>query len=200
MVGLRKEIKVKNIITLMFLGLFIVACGDDGKDGAQGEKGMQGQQGSAGTNGSNGSDGKDGEDALAPKQTLTLKPSRDYDPSSFSPVSEDLGAGVYSLPEELPLTTGVAGTGWASITLNNMRYCYQGDGVNNSNAGSKFEYEGAFELPGECFSASLSDEPLEGSSFFEDMEFEAAVHGGGVSSGIRTFTEVEAVIEVRELN
>lgn len=177
--------------------MFLTACGDDGRDGAVGATGPQGV---AGTNGSDGADGQDGEDALTPVKTLTLQPSRDYDPSAFSPVSVDLGAGIYKLPEELPLTAGVAGTGWASITLNGLRFCYQGDGKNNSDAGTAFEYAGAFELPGECFSASLSNEPLEGTSLFDDMEFDTEVHGGGVSAAIRTFTSVDAVITVRELN
>lgn len=179
------------------LGLFLVGCGHDGDDGAQGPQGAVGQ---AGADGAAGKDGQDGEDALAELETLTLSPSRDYDPSVFNPVSESRGAGIYRLPEELPLTAGVAGTGWASIDINDTRFCYQGNGANNSQAGTAFEYVGAFELPGECFSASLSNEPLEGSSLLDDMDIESSVHGGGVSSGIRTFTQVDVEIELRELN
>lgn len=190
----------KKLATCFFLtglAFTLSACGDDGFDG---KDGATGPQGVAGVNGSDGTDGIDGKDALTPLQTIILTPSRDYDPSTFNPASLMLGAGIFKLPLELPLTVGVAGTGWASITVSGTRFCYQGDGKNNSDAGSTFEYVGAFELPGECYSASLSDEPLENSSFFEDMNIQAEVHGGGVSSSIRTFTQVEAEIQVRELN
>lgn len=176
--------KLLTTLTLIFI---MAACGDDRTIIEQGTPGPQGAQGPA------GQDGKD----LAETQpeTLAIVASRDYDPSVFNPTTEELGAAVIQLPENLP-ANGPVGTGWASISINDARYCYQGDGKNNSDAGSQFEYVG-LATGSECFMGTTSADLLV-VEYFEDVDLTVAVHGGGVSASIRGFVEVTAEITVRE--
>lgn len=130
---------------------------------------------------------------------VLLSPARDYDPSEFFPSEVVLSPGTYQLPGSLPLEEGTAGTGWATISIGDTSYCYQGDGVNNSDPGTEFVYEGSFTGAGDCFSASLTAEPLE-VILESDTTVVAEVNGGGVSAAIRDYTEVEVEIISNEVH
>lgn len=151
-----------------------------GEDGVNGQDGMDGQAGS------------DGEPAEL--YEVVIQASRTYGPSTFSPGLSEAPAGVYSLPEVITLTSGVAGTGWVSIILDGIRYCYQGNGRNNNDPGSAFQYRGAAtDVNDECFEAGRTELPLE-RFVRSDDQIELQLNGGGVSSSIRTDSSVEAEI------
>lgn len=145
-----------------------------------------------GTDGQDGSAGADGEPAEL--YEVVIQASRTYSPSTFSPGLSEAPAGVYSLPEVITLTSGVAGTGWVSIILDGIRYCYQGNGRNNNDPGSAFQYRGAAtDVNDECFEAGRTELPLE-RFVRSDDQIELQLNGGGVSSSIRTDSSVEAEI------
>ena len=123
---------------------------------------------------------------------LTMNPSRDYDPSVFNPASLEADAGELTLPDTLPLVAGVAGTGWAAITVGDLKFCYQGNGVNNSDPGTRFEFVGETAAAASCPAGGLVDNGL--TVTHDGGTITAEVSGGGVSGAIRTYTEVEVII------
>jgi hypothetical protein len=181
-----------TLTTVTFMSLFILACGDDVVDVV-----TQGPVGSAGPAGPAGPAGSNGKDALTEVQTLTIKASRDYDPSDWFDAHVKVNSAAIQLPEVIPMT-GSAGTGWASISLNGNKYCYQGDGKNNSDVGTQFEYVG-LATSSECYMAKTSADLLF-VEYFDDVEILVSVPGGGVASSIRTFTEIEAEITIRQFS
>lgn len=174
---------------------------DQNRQGPPGTDGSDGQNGAPGQDGSNGEDGSDGSDALAPLNQLKVKANRDYDPSVFNPTDFSVTAGVYKLPTDLTLLQGVSGTGWVTLRLGGEQYCYQGDGKNNNDPGTKFTLNHVGTVGSECFTtASSGSTELDMLMLLEDTNGTLSVNGGGVSSAIRTLTEVEAVIDNRTFN
>lgn len=176
---------MKQTILVLMLA-FLVGCGQDTVTGLQGPKGDKGDQGDPGPS------------VSGSEISMIVGASRDYDPSVFSPEDYDVEAGVYQLPDTIDLIAGVAGTGWVTVKLNGVRYCYQGDGKNNSDAGTSFEYSHAEDLDtGNCTNGTSGSITVDKSfiAVLGDTVMTVDLNGGGVSSSIRTFTEVEFTLD-----
>lgn len=177
---------MKKVLFLVLM-VALVGCGKDGSIGPRGAAGP------------GGADGADGDDGSAYETTFDVYASRDYDPSSWNNEDFDVEPGVYALPDKLDLVAGVAGTGWATIKLGSYLYCYQGNGISNAHAGTAFEYSHAEDSDtGNCGNGTSGK--IEGINknfvgVVYDSTLTVEVNGGGVSSAIRTYTEVEAEVE-----
>lgn len=120
--------------------------------------------------------------------------SRDYDPSKFSPTEGILEMGSYEIPSVVELLVGVAGTGWASLTIGNVKLCYQGNGANNSQVGTAFNLKGQLSDPSlKCHNAPKGVSELL-IALSEDTSIKLEINGGGVSAAIRTYTEGKAAL------
>lgn len=126
------------------------------------------------------------------EQTVTA--FRDYDPSQFFPTDATLAPGAYTLPDEVAMS-GSAGTGWVSFKTDKYKYCYQGDGVNNSDVGTKFVFEHVTEPNLNCSSGGLAIKP--DYVTFDSVTATLSVDGGGVSGAIRTFTTATIELTIK---
>ena len=155
---------------------------------------LPGEDGLNGRDGSNGQPGEAGDDGKSVEAVeIAITASRDYSPSTFSPQTYSLRAGVYELPQSLDLVQGHGGTGWVSLIVDGKRYCYQFNGRNNGDAGDQAIYAGAKLNPAsECFVGMRSNEPLD-ILLPAAANAELAVNGGGCSSSC-TLTVVESSI------
>lgn len=166
------------------MALTTMACGDDRTIIEQGQPGPQGEQGPKG----------DSAEPITPVDVVgsnqpvvvELTASRDYDPSVFNPATEELGPSAIRLPEEIELVQGVAGTGFASLTLNDVKFCYQGTGINNSDPGTAFKFKG-IATGNECHMGTTSGD-LDFVSYFDNVVITLTINGGGVHPSIRTLT------------
>lgn len=107
---------------------------------------------------------------------IQIEAARTYGPSTFSPQEYKLPSGIYQLPPML-LANGNAGTGWASITIGTIRYCYQGDAPNNNTESTRFILKGRGSSNIECFSQTLKHS--DGVFVTDTVTIVVAVHGGG---------------------
>jgi hypothetical protein len=173
--------------------------GGAGPQGAQGEAGPQGLPGATGPQGVAGQDGQtgqDGADAWGEPVTLELEASRTYSPSAWTNYSGTAVAGLYVIPETLPLVSGAAGTGWAYIQLGAVRYCYQGNGGNVTLSGTAFVLKGFRRGTHDCSLGGLS--PLAGDVLLaQEGTLTVSVAGGGLSSCLQMGgTTVQAVLQI----
>ena len=106
--------------------------------------------------------------------------SRTYNPSSWDNRTFEVEKGFYELPLELEVLNGNSGTGWASVIVGDLRYCYQGNALNNNTLGTSFSLKGQVNNSFECFQKT----PLNYGRvlFIEKGTIEIQVNGGGCGS------------------
>lgn len=130
----------------------------------------------------------------------TYNVQRLYDPSAFVNATDALQATAVTLPNFLPLLNGVAGTGWLTVTLGDVNYCYQGNGANNNSVGTGFSFKGEVDATEECFSAPKLNNGLVYSDNLGQIPVSIVINGGGVSGAIRgAGTNVDVPLTVNVL-
>lgn len=155
-------------------------------------KGPAGPTGPQGPAGSNGADGEDGLPQPPLFDFFDIEASRTYSPSTWDDGSLELGQGIYALPNSLSVVVGNSGTGWASIILNEIRYCYQGGAASNSQESDVFNYAGVVPSNKECFQQTpFKVEPTFAVS--DTATLTIAVNGGGCGS-LCADTEIEGSV------
>ena len=167
------------IATLATVGC--VGCGK-GPMGPQGEPGRPGES-------IQGERGQDGRNAEVVSFELVLLTTRSYNPSVLPVIEAEVGPGIVEIPDVIELVDGAAGTGWATLRVGNLKYCYQGNGGNNNNAGTAFVYKGAKEADKKC------DINSPGHPFLQDvlltfltartLDVELQINGGGINSSLQ---------------
>lgn len=64
---------------------------------------------------------------------IILTASRNYDPSEWHNHEETVEhSGLYLVPQSIDVNFGNSGTGWASLTTANRKFCFQGTASNNN--------------------------------------------------------------------
>ena len=124
---------------------------------------------------------------------ILLLPSRTYDPSSWDHDVESIKA-LLAIPDYMYTTDSdmAVGTGWASIVTDTVKICYQGNGANNADKGSRFEFVKFQELSKECHDGGSVDTRLP----IITNVVRAEVNGGGVPNTIKGLVEVEVPVTV----
>jgi hypothetical protein len=158
--------------------------GAPGEAGPVGPQGLPGATGPAGLDGVDGADGQDGAAPWGAPRTLVLVASRTYGPSYWDSYVGPAVAGLWTLPQTLPLASGAAGTGWAYIQLGSVRYCYQGNGGNATMPGTGFTLKGARVGMYSCDLGSLA--PVLGDVVLaQAANVTVSVAGGGLNSALQ---------------
>lgn len=140
-------------------------------------------------------DGKPGQDGATVQATeLVLEASRSYNPSDWNNKTVAAEPGVYLFPETLELVSGAAGTGWASIVLEDSTLCYQGNGLNNGQAGTEFVFSRIVAKGSSCYSnpviisTSLSKALLSSGELIT-----LSFNGGGVNNTLIQLADLHTV-------
>jgi hypothetical protein len=109
--------------------------------------------------------------------------SRTYSPSTWSHLDMvSLQAGDFELSSEIMVLAGNAGTGWASIVINNIRYCFQGNAGNNNQLGDRFELKyQKTNLSEQCYQGSNSPAVVD-ITLAIGTSIKMEIHGGGCGS------------------
>lgn len=138
------------------------------------------------------------------QRDITFEASRGYNPSSWSNYTEEIVLDSRArVPIELIVTNnGNSGTGWASISTEDRKFCYQGNASNNNTSnGDKFVLvKEKTLLTEECFQANndaVYDSVIDLKS---GQIINVSVHGGGCSNSRGTClnTTVKGSIEIIE--
>lgn len=187
-----------KVLLIAIIAVVATGCGDVGRfvDCIDGCSMRQGPQGVPGEVGADGIDGANGNSVALEKEDLVIEASRSYGPSIFSPTTSEAFAGFFKFPETLELVSGAAGTGWASITLEDARLCYQGNGANNQQAGDSFLFKKVVVPSAECFNGAAIANSLSTVLLMSGEAITLSLHGGGISSALQPGTHVvKAVIK-----
>ena len=166
------------------------APGEKGDQGVStvGEKGDTGDTGIQGSTGQNGSQGATGVGFTNSVDTL-VQAERFYAPSDWGNGELLIGAGLYEVPSRIATLVGISGTGWASVTVGNRQFCYQGRNANST----EFRYRGEKPAGQDCHLGSLKKT---GSILLVTAQTTLVVRidGGGCNS---LCTHTVAVFELR---
>lgn len=130
-------------------------------------------------------------------EDILLSASRDYRPSDWNNDERKLEfAASFLIPEEVDLIAGNSATGWMSLYVGSRKFCYQGNGANNSSIGDKFilKHE-KLSLEEQCHNSTDNIEFSAIADVELGDEVKLVINGGGCSS-ICEYTEVEVLLEL----
>lgn len=163
--------------------------GVKGDKGDVGQDGQNGQDGAVGPMGPQGLPGAAGLSAVS----ISVSASRFYGPSNWSDFTATLPPNtIVQVPAELPLTTGAAGTGWTRIDVAGYSYCFQGDGANNSQPGTKWVLKHV-RTGTDCLASggiTLPAAPVLVSTPNAPSTLKLSIQGGGVASSLQITTTI----------
>jgi hypothetical protein len=177
--------------------------GDKGDTGAVGEKGETGDTGASGEKGDKGDKG----DPASATILVDGEALRTYDPSTFTDLVHEIPEhSLAVVPAEFTTVEGATGTGWLSVTYAGVKFCYQGDGVNNDAMGTKFRLK-RIRDGGNCDAnggfVTVASVPMAIPSEHSAQLYTVSVHGGGISTTLRLAnprTKVRVRLVIYKLN
>lgn len=139
-----------------------------------------------------------------PLEEIILTSSISYGPIERESAAYEMQtSAVISVPVNLTVLRGNSGVGFASLTINNRKFCYQGSALNESDINGEsyfFRYEKVSPV-------STCVVPDGGETVFDDevevnagdrISFEIESPGCSVEEGTCVFTEARAVLNVVE--
>ena len=149
-------------------------------------------------------DSREGYAISLPVREIVLTSSIDFEPARLEEGAYEIGFNAtLSVPLELSVVQGNSGNGFASLTINNRKYCYQGNALDENDPGGSL-----------YFFRYIKTNPLAVCSFQDggDIAFEQRIDvssgqtitltiespGCSLENGTCVFTEVRAVLDVVE--
>lgn len=149
-------------------------------------------------------DNREGYAISLPVSEIVLTSSIDFEPAELEEGVYEIGFnGTLNAPLELSVIQGNSGNGFASLTINNRKYCYQGNALDENDPGGSLYY---FRY--------IKPNPLAVCSFPDggDIAFEESIDvssgqtitltiespGCSLENETCVFTEVRAVLNVVE--
>lgn len=176
------------------------ATGAVGPAGAKGDRGEKGDQGIAGVQGVQGEPGAVG--SVFPVDPVSYNFSaiaqRYYSPSIVAPLVFQLPrwTAYLVIPEALSVVPGGnAGTGWATVYVEGVTYCYQGNASSTAKPdGTTFVLSRFRKTPGDCWSAG--SEAISGAqkiSIGGAVTVTVSIAGGGCTIKAGSCIDTEAL-------
>jgi hypothetical protein len=137
---------------------------------------------------------------------ISLRPSRNYNPSRWHPVDVEFRPGRKLLiAKRLPLAQGALGTGWVTVDVSrgngeSLRFCYQGDGDSTTETGhaailQTVQRYRSPKTPLPCYRDEKT-EPVRSSLVIDVTHVSVNFAGGGVSPERRGFSEIKLELAV----